>query len=56
MEKGIAEGRSAGILLHTYRMVERGKLSVAEALEDLNDSKSESEFIEGMLAAGYRLP
>ena len=44
------------MLLHTYRMVERGRLSVAEALEDLNFTQSESEYIEGMLAAGYKLP
>ena len=56
IKEGTAEGRAEGILLYTYRMVERGRLTVVEALEDLNSTQSESEYIEGMLAAGYKLP
>ena len=64
LEQGIAEGRAEGraegivqgILLQTYRMIERGKMSVKEALEDIQSDQTESEFVEGMQAAGFRLP
>lgn len=66
-ERGRAEGRAEGkaegkegilqgMLLQTYRMVERGKLSIADALDVLEFSQSEDEFVEGLIAAGYSLP
>lgn len=56
MEEEREIGIEQGILLQTYRMVQRGRMSVEEALEDLKSEKTETEFIEGMLAAGFELP
>jgi hypothetical protein len=53
---GIEQGIEQGVLLQTYRMVERGRLTVQEALEDLQSSQGEAEFIEAMLAAGFKVP
>lgn len=55
-EQGIEQGIMQGILLHTYRMVERGRMSVAEALEDIKSDQTENDFVEGMLAAGFKVP
>ena len=55
-EQGMEKGIEQGILLHIYKMVERGKYSVKEALEDLQSNQKESDFIEAMVAAGYKLP
>lgn len=45
-----------GILLQTYRMIERGKMSVTEALEDIKSGQTESEFLASMVAAGFKVP
>ena len=51
LEEEREQGIEQGILLHTYRMIERGRMSVAEALEDLKSNQSEHDFIEEMLTA-----
>lgn len=56
LEEEREQGIEQGILLHTYRMVARGRMSVAEALEDINSNQTESDFMERMLAAGFKLP
>ena len=56
MELGIEQGIEQGILLHIYRMVERGRMSVAEALEDMRSEQTENDFVKGMLEAGFKLP
>lgn len=56
LEEEREQGIEQGILLHTYRMIERGRMSVTEALEDLKSNQSEHDFIEEMLTAGYKLP
>lgn len=55
-KKERAEGRAEGVLHHIYKMVACGKLTVQEALEDVESKLSESEFLEGMCAAGYKQP
>ncbi|MBQ7919763.1 MAG: Rpn family recombination-promoting nuclease/putative transposase [Lachnospiraceae bacterium] len=55
-DEGRQQGIEQGFLRHIYQMVERGKYSIQDALEDLQGNLDESEFVEGMLAAGYKLP
>ena len=55
-ELGMEQGIEQGILLYAYRMVERGRLSVKEALEDLKSSQDEADFVAAMQAAGFKLP
>ena len=55
-ELGIEQGIERGVLLHVYKMVERGRLSVKEALEDLNSTQGEDDFVTEMQAAGFELP
>ena len=55
-EEGRAQGLEQGILLHAYQMVARGRETVAEALEDIELNLTESEFLEGLQAAGYTMP
>ena len=50
------EGIQQGVLQHIYQMVAKGKYSIQDALEDLQGTLSESEFVKGMLASGYKLP
>ncbi len=60
--KGIAIGKSEGIAIGEARgradgyfsMVSKGRITVAEASEDLGIS--ENEFLQNMSAAGYKLP
>ncbi len=56
IEQGIEQGIMQGILLQTYRMVERGRMTVMEALEDIKSGQTESDFLKGMLAAGFKIP
>ena len=55
-EAGREEGREEGMLYHIYKMVERKKITIAEAMEDAQNGQSEEEFVAAMLAAGYKLP
>ncbi len=55
-KKERAEGHTEGMLYYAYKMVARGRLTVQEALEDLESRLSEKEFLDGMLAAGFKLP
>ncbi|MBQ7919863.1 MAG: Rpn family recombination-promoting nuclease/putative transposase [Lachnospiraceae bacterium] len=56
IEQGMEQGIEQGFLRHIYQMVERGKYSIQDALEDLQGTINESEFVKGMLASGYKLP
>lgn len=56
MEEEREKGIMQGILLQTYRMVERGRMTVLEALEDIRSGQTESEFVKDMLAAGFKIP
>ncbi len=51
-----AEGRAEGALYHLYKMVARGRRTVQDALEDLENGISETEFLAGMQAAGFKVP
>ena len=56
LKQGLEQGREQGILHHIYKMVERGKYTVQEALEELGSAQGEGEFVEAMLVAGFKLP
>ncbi len=55
-DEGRQQGIEQGVLLHVYKMVERGRLTVKEALEDLESVQREEDFVKAMQAAGFKLP